>query len=1170
MNFAKGKKRDINRVLGAYAISSHPDHYVRRRQICILFSVLPLLGLVAFLLIKFLFDFHGTTSHEEVLEAIFNFFAWFKNTLSLLIGLFVFAIGFGCCGLLIILAERYPRFSLWGESSRSNIKAPWWWVFGIAVFIGSCGVLTILLTDSSNLDFVVSLLLTGPILLLILLLGPVQDWLHGNATKGNRVLAALSFIILGFIISLYASSYVAGWTNSLLKLATDQISPTFWESIQSYDHLPEWMPKEKGNILKGLDDIFRSLIVTINIAFLASYLLWRKPVKKKKKPKVQKKTFIHKVFGFCKRAVGVRSPISSEEVEIHGWHSDFKTMETPLQGCDVINEEGAWFRDLNQERFAELEHSKACENSKYLSFFDETLPSQDQDKAMSKFLNRVQREWGAIRSGDETAFDTGDMLITGAEGSGRKQWVEAAAIAARHCRGDIVLIICKNSIEASSMVKSIRQANSRSPVPYLLHIDQMNTNIKAALQADRLSALPDILVATRSEMENAFFQEGERAGTGKSGALRMIDTVLVTDISEFSSEDRFELPFLLGKIRLINEVDHKVVQVVVVAPTSVGEDGYIKELVTSRLLSPIRKIPEPFKLKPLKSSAADEYFIETSDTAAAFTSLAEYFLLKGHFVVIINDSNEGSQENLSNQNLLPPGIPSTHLQIVSSIEDISINDSKISDENGINKKRWCIVLQSYVCGQVGISLPSVRNVAGIAVFHLSESVYQKSDFTEHISEVFLPVLGSAKSDSSTLTRELAKVVPYLSLKRPVHRNVWRQFGIPKPGSLAPSDPDSEEKLMSQHFEFKIDPPEAAVGQEPIIDELHRVERVMQLEHRGTPLTVNHNGVEDLAYRLRLSPSNTRIQIVTTKLLAKQFQRMVVWDADGQVFPGSQGILDLAKADKLLIETDGGKFVPHSKDIDAQGRLKIKCRRSIELYKEDVHPIWSGTVSIPEEISLSRQSINGPEQIAWYRILRGDGSLAAADAEVKWKLKGTYTGGQLVLPGKPKLLDSPIYFEYEACSSLLMLGNFEQVQQGDVVGEWSIEDKQNKRTFWPELTAALMAGLVACTPDAARLARVLAFRHDENLGCASVLVIGLPDTSGTFEELFLLIQESKKLRQKFYKKAISVLNESMNKSDGELFHVLAASALQSMGDFNTPLDCAAAIEILDSISVGDIS
>ena len=100
-----------------------------------------------------------------------------------------------------------------------------------------------------------------------------------------------------------------------------------------------------------------------------------------------------------------------------------------------------------------------------------------------------------------------------------------------------------------------------------------------------------------------------------------------------------------------------------------------------------------------------------------------------------------------------------------------------------------------------------------------------------------------------------------------------------------------------------------------------------------------------------------------------------------------------------------------------------------------------------------------------------------------------------------------------------------------------------------------------------LADCLHFRCVENPKLTYVLITELPDYSGTLEELFRLILGSKVLAKQFFDtKQEKLFNLYLvEKNSGEVFRVLATSALQSMGKFNKTLDCDAAIEILKSVS-----
>jgi hypothetical protein len=176
-------------------------------------------------------------------------------------------------------------------------------------------------------------------------------------------------------------------------------------------------------------------------------------------------------------------------------------------------------------------------------------------------------------------------------------------------------------------------------------------------------------------------------------------------------------------------------------------------------------------------------------------------------------------------------------------------------------------------------------------------------------------------------------------------------------------------------------------------------------------------------------------------------------------------------------------------------------------------------------------------------------------------------------------DDPLAFEYDAYAAVMVLGDpdasdREEALQpvGDVGGVWDIAAEADGRVFWPELTAALMAGLRACVKDAGRLGRVLAFSSKARPGVAHVLLLELPSRSGMLEEIFELIfgsGGSSTLQKQFVEAAISVVDRVSSPDLGKraVFESLACAAGQAMGTFNTTLDCATARAVLEQIRQG---
>ena len=281
MSSSKQKRRKdslVNSVLGSSPVSSHPEHYNNRRWFYIYAGLIPFgIALIAMILL-FLWGLLKLQKLQFSFEAFVNFIQGLLDWLSiwgwLLTGLIVFAIGFGVCGLLIVLASRYTEF---GNKKRAikNSKWPWWLIIGSSVFIGIIGVLVVLNSESAKVDFVAHAFLIGPILITILVLGPLLDMVHpdGNGMKGRTVF----FWIIGIVITTYLAALFSGWTRIGTETIQGWITDEQWVALKGTDFGQDYFPEKKTQLATNLDDLIRSVVVIINMFLLTSWLLWRRP-----------------------------------------------------------------------------------------------------------------------------------------------------------------------------------------------------------------------------------------------------------------------------------------------------------------------------------------------------------------------------------------------------------------------------------------------------------------------------------------------------------------------------------------------------------------------------------------------------------------------------------------------------------------------------------------------------------------------------------------------------------------------------------------------------------------------------------------------------------------------------------------------------------------------------
>lgn len=1166
----------VDAVLGEGSLSSHPLHYNWRRVFYIGCAVLPFILAVLLILVFVVWGVIAVL-FELRLTAFCNWLGdtldWLARVDAILVGLAVFAIGFGTCGLLTVLASRYPTLHARGRL-RQDKAWPWWAVLGLAAVLGGIGVF-IVHSPSIKLGLMGSAILLLPILLAIFLLGPVLDWANGHGKRGHRVMLAILGVVFGTVVTVW----IAGLTQRVGDWVVGLISEDAWKVIVDSNLGPKaeigdplygkddrfgFVPKEQSEFGRQIGSIVQSLLIILNMVLLVGWLFWRRPEEKKsKKKQTKKRGFFGRIMHAVARAIGLADDAESGADAPVEWLKPLLEADPLPDGCVTISRLSKEARGLG-----ELKCSPPFENSEYRSFFGKVIPSVDQHHALDKFLRGNVRTYSSLV--DDDGMGTDDLMVLGSPGSGRMTWIAATALAAAIYRGDKVLILCPSidvecheeddeadeggpqtvrSIPLKEKIqREIEQTLRNSRVNQLIMVRCMDSRIVNGLEANNLASIPEVMVATPHDIGRAFFNEDRKAPRAKLAALRMLGSILVTDVTDFSAKDKLHLPFLLGKIRLINEVARGSVQVGLMVPGNL--DLPMRDMIGDRLISPIRswRRTREVVLNPWRQPPDEEIVVEVDDTEKAFESIAAFLLERGQSVIVIRRRLDAAELERERSRLLPDGVSPEHLRVVSSLAAVRAIDADQADD--APPHNWCIIMNraTHDDGVGSLNVPIIAGSGQTAVIHLGVP-----DAIQHEVQIKVPLLGSSRSQG-LLVRELATVIPYLPRWSHAHRNFWRQFGIPEIGGLREVSGDEN---VIKSFTFKVDPPDSEAGMPGV----NKASPWIQLqEYDGHHAEVGSVGEHGVAYALRLR-TETEMVVVSRDLSSDEKRRVAAWSIDGQSLDTSH--LDLAATDTLSLPGRGGqRYLPQSILVDQQSdRTLIQGRRETGTQNEKDCPIWSGHVVVGKntkenQLAKALPATQGfPSGVRWYHLRRADSRVQPVLCDVAWSLDGYFdaVGGSTRCP-------DPITFKYQAYASILVLGEYvgEDEPVGSPLGRWTIDGDDDGRTFWPELTAALMAGLRACATDAGRLGRVLAFRSASHPDVAQVLITELPDLSGTLEEMFQLIFHSKILQKQFLAASTACLAKVANAhtDSRSCFRVLACRAGQSMGRFDAPLDSGA--------------
>jgi hypothetical protein len=467
---------------------------------------------------------------------------------------------------------------------------------------------------------------------------------------------------------------------------------------------------------------------------------------------------------------------------------------------------------------------------------------------------------------------------------------------------------------------------------------------------------------------------------------------------------------------------------------------------------------------------------------------------------------------------------------------------------------WCVIMSRSTrdAGVGSVTAPLIPNARHAAIIHLG-----RKEVNERRRAIRLPLLGSSKSEGM-LVRELVSVIPYLDLKAPVHRNIWRQFGVPESGRLREAQ-GGETEIPS--FRFQVDPPEAAVDSEGQGDG-PSVFSWIQLDHyEGHHAAVESVRARGQVFSLRLRRGSESELVVLSRDLARVEQgRVATWFIEGQELPDPT--IDLAAVDVLeKVTPDGQCWRPQSVMADGTHGVRIEGYRGSDSENEAYQPMWGGSATVPQDaipIAVTRGFPNG---VRWYHLRQREHRARAALCDVDWQLRGYFSEAC-----SATRVDG-VGFRYTASGSLLVLGEWAGGDEHvpEPCGIWNVNEEVEGREYWPELTAAVMSGLCECVQSAGRLGRVMAFRNHRHPGVAEIAILQLPDIAGTLEEVFRLIFNSEMLRRQFVSEARHVLASVEScESERACFAALGGAARQAIGAFDRVLDPSQAMRLLEGL------
>ena len=809
----------------------------------------------------------------------------------------------------------------------------------------------------------------------------------------------------------------------------------------------------------------------------------------------------------------------------------------------------------------------AVENGVDSDATEERAPTVDQAEALLQFDTRFEEFLVAEDATGQCVFPSVDMLVSGAEGSGRTTLLLATAVNVAVYRGQSVLVLVPNTKTAESMVTRLRDITNRSGLGWALSCARLTRDETfdwalpdwrppvggnaADRWLDPAGILPDILVGTPSDYEQLLYGS-DLAHPLVRRALLRLQCVLLEDFSEFTVRERKHLPFLIDKHRLELGAEHLPVQFMALCPeVSDSTAVYLTQRLFSQKSAVLHK-----KLRPVPTADSEAqsdngpWVVELEDEhdESRYVQLAEACVAANQEVLVWAPSGQNEALIALEVRLSTPVARCFALNTLDEVGQLEAPK---------------IAVAIYFCDEPRADLSGLRmrlqgNDAVIIRIVNAKRGSQTVRFGESI-----PVLPSVTSDIFALAH-LASAAHHLAPMTPLPRDLFVRLGMQAAGKLSTALESSTEFAADSAQAFELDPEErsAASGYAASRDQVWPwvALRVEHSEKTGRPSIPTKQQVE--FYRpeshgreLRIT-SNMETAIVG-KSGAESHSSVASWSTlQGE----SLDRMDLATCDTLLHERPSANFIPLHIQLDGQQiairGLPCTGAESGEAYL----PIWDfELVAAPRRGDSSIGGV-GKCVLRWSDIKQSADTNAPPPMRVR--LIGVFDK-----IGQDSMRPEPLAIPYRSELGALLIGackddDASQVDYAAAFNQLLSRPWSNRRVpstgmevgercrLWPVLTHALGAALrerLRGIFDYARIAAFHAPADGADAGCAIVMFIEPWGTRGTtsaaMTQLLLDARMSRALLEDT-RDRLAVLTDSAD-SDG--YRALRVAAKFTMGD-----------------------
>lgn len=732
---------------------------------------------------------------------------------------------------------------------------------------------------------------------------------------------------------------------------------------------------------------------------------------------------------------------------------------------------------------------------------------EEFDRIFERFLEAEDREQAHV-------YPALDMLVTGAPGSGKTTLLLACALNAVVTRGQTVLIFVPEVEKARLFVQRLRQLAANAGVGWHVAVGELSEKEVVSwsdplegespdhheLHRSPIGSLPDILIGTPNDYERLLYGADHGGPMIRRCLLRM-QTVLLEDLTAFSSEERRHLPFLLEKHRLILRSEHAPTQFLALAPDL--SDNLATQL-GNRLFSE-RERTHHVRLRPPERGTP-----WVVDLVAASPGSAAEQLAAGASSADIEAVLWMPETPLDERKRLATRIQRNRkVRVIADMDELDAGDVRAA------------ALAVYRCntGEVATQAFCARLEDGEAV--VVRVTTPAGAMQDKEARWALPVLPSVESEVLSVAH-LKSAARYLSAWTPIARDSWARLGLGGAGQLMGTSPKEAGFESVPEYSLVLDPPEHQVDPGSVAARGEVWPWIaVQTEGRGgatsdlpmvtqRPVRIFHP--LDRGEQKRLDSSGERLELGS---FAAEEQAIAAWRSGDGLGLSS---MDLAYADRLLHRHGEYRYWPETIEQGDGGQCVVRIRGKHFEDKgsgESFMATWDLEVRVPGDTQLefSQGGVVG-DYLRWAALLDAREG-AAQPVEAAFWLTGTYHALGHRSPVAP-----PLYVYYSTRVSMLRLGpiDAERLEPGSDIAEglraavtggyWSTReahaDMASTGRAWPLLGLVLTAALRPLLPGLFEYARLGAFSGPESTafeGCAFLLVVEPAGTRGTARDAF---------------------------------------------------------------------